>query len=176
MMQLLTGMRLNEVCQIHLSEIDKTLFEDHWIYTPQKHKNAWRRQERNILFGQAVREIIDRNSAKGRDEVFVSVRKKKTYTERNYAQTVNRIQDKFGLPKFTPYQLRHTAFTEVAVEFGTELADVFVGHKLKGSGATYDHSEIERQWHVVSRRQGRFAVKTDFLLENRPNLRIYTGE
>lgn len=173
-MQLLTGMRPNEVCQVNLSEIDKTLFSDRWIYAPQLHKTAWRGKERNILFGQSVREIIDRNASQWRDAVFVSVKKRKPYTEPNYARTISKIQKKYSLQKFVPYQLRHTAFTEVAAEFGIELADVFVGHCTKGIAAVYDHSELERQWFVVSRRQGSFQNERS--PEGRPTLRIFNGE
>ncbi|GHT34784.1 hypothetical protein FACS189427_02750 [Planctomycetales bacterium] len=70
---------------------------------------------------------------------------------------------KNGFTKWTPYQLRHTAFTEVAAEYGTDMADVFVGHLLKTSGKHYDNSAIERQWYVVSRRQDSLALKSEFV-------------
>lgn len=54
--QLLTGMRPSEVCELCVSEIDDT--DDIWVYKKHHHKNAWRGLSRTVYFGPQVKEIL----------------------------------------------------------------------------------------------------------------------
>jgi integrase len=172
-LQLLTGMRPSEVCGMTPGEINKTLFADRWLYEPAKHKNAWRGKKRTILLGQAAKDIIERNNGSDVHKPVFANHRQESYKEMRYAHVVRTVLKLNGLPKFTPYQLRHTAFTEVSLEFGCDYADAFVGHSVKGVAGVYDHSQLQKQWYVVQRRQGCFTVKTEF---SRPALRIFTGD
>ncbi len=55
--QLLTGMRPTEVCELCVSEIDAS--GDVWTYRKRRHKNAWRGISRKIYIGTQAKEIIE---------------------------------------------------------------------------------------------------------------------
>ena len=44
------------------------------------------------------------------------------------------------IPKWTPYQLRHTAFTENVKKYGIEVASKLAGHSSLNMARIYDHS------------------------------------
>ncbi|MDD3469834.1 MAG: site-specific integrase [Thermoguttaceae bacterium] len=54
--QLLTGMRPSEVCELCVSEIDRSA--EVWVYTKRRHKNAWRGLSRTVYLGPQAQEII----------------------------------------------------------------------------------------------------------------------
>ena len=45
---------------------------------------------------------------------------------------------------WTPYQLRHTAITEVSLQFGEESAQIFAGHSSMKTTDIYDHSKLQK--------------------------------
>lgn len=55
--QCLTGMRPSEVCEMRLSEVDRS--GTPWVYRKRDHKNAWRGKTRNILIGPQARTILE---------------------------------------------------------------------------------------------------------------------
>lgn len=54
--QLLTGMRPSEVCELCVSEIDRSA--EVWVYTKRRHKNAWRGLSRTVYLGPQAQDII----------------------------------------------------------------------------------------------------------------------
>ncbi|MFM9068358.1 MAG: tyrosine-type recombinase/integrase [Planctomycetota bacterium] len=55
-LQLLTGMRPAEVCQVRPCDIQRT--GPAWRYTPQRHKNEWRGKDRVVLIGPKAQELL----------------------------------------------------------------------------------------------------------------------
>jgi integrase len=56
LMQLYTGMRPGEVVLMRPCDIDQT--ENVWVYTPERHKNDWREQRREIPLGPKTKSIL----------------------------------------------------------------------------------------------------------------------
>ena len=57
-LQLATGMRPGEVCNMTTGDIDVTA--EPWCYQPKKHKTAWRGKRRPIFLGPDARAIVER--------------------------------------------------------------------------------------------------------------------
>lgn len=56
-LQLLTGMRPGELCQLKPEHIDRS--NDIWVFTPEHHKNAHRDQSRAICIGEQAQQILN---------------------------------------------------------------------------------------------------------------------
>jgi integrase len=54
--ELFTGMRPAEVCNLRLAEIDRT--GNVWVYRPANHKTAWRGKERVVPIGPRAQEVL----------------------------------------------------------------------------------------------------------------------
>jgi len=50
------------------------------------------------------------------------------YTTDSYRRAIRRVCDRFGIPKWSPNQIRHTAGTEIRKEYGLEAAQTVLGH------------------------------------------------
>ncbi len=59
------------------------------------------------------------------------------FTKDGLNQAVQRACKKAGVPKWTPYQLRHTAATEVARAKGLDVARAFLGHTTEKMTRNY---------------------------------------
>lgn len=56
-LQLLTGMRPGELCQLKPEHINRD--DDIWVFIPETHKNAYRDQSRAICIGEQAQEILN---------------------------------------------------------------------------------------------------------------------
>jgi integrase len=59
--QLLTGCRPDEACQLRMCDVDAS--GETWVYTPKKHKNAWRGHGRSIGIGKETQKVISEYTA-----------------------------------------------------------------------------------------------------------------
>jgi integrase len=185
-LQLLTGMRPAEMCQLRPCDLDRS--DAVWHYYPEKHKNAYRSIERIVSIGPRGQELLrpfllrgettycfsPAESDKQRRDKLTAQRKtpmscgnrvgtnRKTDKEKEpgtvydshsyrnavkYAITacnkVRRAEAKAAgaepdlVPKWTPYQLRHTAATKVRKEMGYETAGATLGHTNMSATAIY---------------------------------------
>jgi integrase len=57
-LQLLTGARPGEICLLRACDIDRSAAV--WVYTPRKHKTAYRGKKRRILIGPRGQEILSK--------------------------------------------------------------------------------------------------------------------
>jgi integrase len=72
-LQWLTGMRPSEVCNIRRADIDTS--GRVWLYTPIKHKTAWRGKQRIIGIGPHGQEILKEFFTSNLDDFFFSPRR-----------------------------------------------------------------------------------------------------
>ena len=153
--QMYTGMRSGELCQMRPCDIDTT--GQVWLYTPQSHKTEHHGHTRTIAIGpkaQAVLkpylkrqidaycftpdEALDHRTT-GRGRAVQPCYNKDTYgkavrraiekcqrAERKKAKKENRRAT--TIPTWHPHQLRHTAATIARKEFGVEAARAYLGH------------------------------------------------
>jgi integrase len=185
-LQLLTGMRPAELCQLRPCDLDRS--DSVWHYYPEKHKNIYRNIERIVSIGPRGQELLTpfllrpetaycfspAESDKQRRQKLTAQRKtpmscgntvgsnRNTEPEKEpgtvydshgyrkavqYAITacnkVRRVEAKADgtepdlVPRWTPYQLRHTAATKVRKEMGYECAGATLGHTNMSATAIY---------------------------------------
>jgi integrase len=97
-----------------------------------------------------------------------------------YDNTVKKTIDRYNLPKFVPYQIRHTYLTLVSLGHGRDIARAAAGHTTEAMTALYDHSDFEKVLNVV-REQNRLylarkAIGSDLPAADVPRLRVFSGE
>jgi len=154
-LQLLTGMRPDEVTIMRPCDIDRS--GEIWAYRPQTHKTEHHGIEKLILLGPKAQEVLapwlerdadaylfspkevwDAKIASRRREGKPSrPRKRKRrhvarpprdhYNDEGYCQAVERACKRAGVPKWTPGRLRHNAGTKVRAKFGAEAAQLVLG-------------------------------------------------
>jgi integrase len=128
-LQLLHAMRPGEVCGIKPCDIDFAHDGINWLYTPEAHKTAGRGLERTIVLCKASQEILKRYMKE--DEpgkaIFRNVRGN-PFTTNIFDKIIRNTIKKHKLPKFTPYQVRHTVATKMAKRYGLEPTRALLGH------------------------------------------------
>ncbi|MBQ2821866.1 MAG: tyrosine-type recombinase/integrase, partial [Thermoguttaceae bacterium] len=82
---------------------------------------------------------------------------KKTYSKDSYRRAVKRGLERaerhgVKIQHWTPYQLRHSAATELSIQLGREAAGVMLGHASANVTAGYDHSDREKVRKLVAER------------------------
>ncbi|MHC4180949.1 MAG: tyrosine-type recombinase/integrase, partial [Planctomycetota bacterium] len=168
-LQLLTGMRPDEVTIMRPCDIDRT--GEVWTYVPESHKMEHRGIEKVIPLGPKAqeilapwldreataylfspREVVDASLGRHRWEKAGTVRKKKQknasrrprehYDDETYCQAVERACKRAGVPKWTPGQLRHNAGTRIRRKYGLEAARLILGHRSAATTEIYAEKDM----------------------------------
>ena len=111
--QLLTGCRPAEACRLRMCDVDTT--GSVWIYSPAKHKNAWRGHARHIGIGAAAQKVLAEytdgvgpedyvfSPKRQRDEIFAAKRAtRKTKVQPSQVNRKKRNPRKLPGERFTP--------------------------------------------------------------------------
>lgn len=156
-LQLLTGMRPNEVCIMRA--VDITVASDEvWYYEPAHHKTEYANKKRRVRLGPRCIEIVrplmqglrpddylfdprkanaegKARNAKGRRRSDQKPNRTKTqrvigerYTKDSYRQAVQRACKKAEVPKISPRQFRKNALTRIERAHGLEIAAKLADH------------------------------------------------
>lgn len=155
--QLRTGARPGEICNMRGEEIDRT--GDIWRFTPGHHKTEHHGRFRIIAIGpkaqRALGEFIKDeglifNSHESRlwwineknpirDGVQPKLFRKapKAFTVGNYGQAIRRACAKARVPEWSPNQLRHTAATLIRKHFGLEKTKSVLSHSATSTTEIY---------------------------------------
>ncbi|MFK7821623.1 MAG: tyrosine-type recombinase/integrase [Planctomycetaceae bacterium] len=155
--ELLTGMRPGEVCQLRLREIDRS--GEVWLFTPASHKSEHHGRKRVIPIGPKAQAVILR-FATADAEAFVfrpkeasdgNVRARgECYQRNSYTQAVARGCKRAGV-KFTPNQLRHTAGTRIREVANLDAAQVVLGHSDRRTTEIYAEADTRLAVDVIRR-------------------------
>ena len=166
-LQRLTGMRPGEVAIMRACDLDTSGHV--WIFTPAEHKTEHHGHERTIYLGPRAQAIIhpflkrelnaclfspreaesDRKAAeaKGRRRPGQPESPRKTlrtvgerYTTDSYRRAIQRASETADVPAWSPNQLRHNAATRLRREYGIDVAQTILGHRL-GSSVTEVYAE-----------------------------------
>jgi integrase len=167
---LLTGARPGELFRLTPADLNRTgevelaggyrvkLGAGVWAYQPLAHKSAYRGHRRVVLLGpraQAVLTPLLAGRAPG-TPVFCPREARHAipegsdraprlrYDRHTLRQAVARACDHAGVPRFTPYQLRHNAASRLAAEFGPEVARIVLGHADLKVTATYVLDDLRK--------------------------------
>jgi integrase len=189
-LQLLTGMRPKELCAMKAGSIKRTkeefaeygqLFDgENWIYVLPKHKTEKYIGTKAIPLGKDEQKILTKYLNQPLDSFLFWNSHRKPMTRVCYDRNVKEAIDANNLQKFVPYQIRHTALSEISLEHGRDTARAVAGHTTEKMTARYDHSDLEKAFRVVRERNKKFIAQKkavgDLERSNIPNLRIFTGE
>ncbi len=165
-LQRLTGMRPGEVVQMRAVDLDMTARV--WTYTPATHKTAHHGHSRTVYLGPRAQTILrpflrpelaaqlfsPRDATADRAAVAKTHRRpgapkapSKTtrrirdgYDVHSYRRAIERACLKAGVPEWAPNRLRHNAATRLRREFGIDLAQTILGHRI-GSAITEIYAE-----------------------------------
>lgn len=153
-LQLLTAARPSELLTLTPADIDTTT--DPWEARPLEHKTAWKGRDRVVLFGPKAQSILRPFMLREPDRPMFSPKESEAerhakatvhrrpnqrpnpkvtdrtlgdaYSVDTYRRAVERACEKAGVPRWTPYRLRHSAATLIRREHGLEAAQVILGH------------------------------------------------
>lgn len=178
--QRLTGCRPEEVRIMRPCDIDRTSYDDVWIYVPDSHKNEHHQRGRHIAIGpqaQAVLEpYLNRSRTKHcfspRESYLQHVERRRSNSTRNsrakgtvseiygevyskdsYWQAIDRVCRANGIPRWSPNQLRHTAATEIRAAHGLEASQAVLGHAKADITQIYAERDLQKAVDVA-RQQG----------------------
>ena len=165
-LQLLTGARGGELVRLRAIDIDTS--GKVWAAELAEHKTAHHRIRRTIYFGPQAQDVLGvlmtrpvdahlfstREAERERHDVAPTHRRacqkpnpKKTdravgdhYTTASYRRAIHRACKEAGIPQWSPHRLRHNAATRLRREFGIDLAQTILGHRI-GSAITEIYAE-----------------------------------
>jgi integrase len=166
--QLLCGMRPQDVCRMTGAAIDRT--RDIWLYRPESHKNSHRGQSlvkaipvsaqdvlrpflrqspTEPLFASADSNEYWRSQERKPHTQAVASRSRRFYATSSYGRAVlygiaraNKAGEK--IPHWTPNQLRHLIASLIRRSSGIEAAQVFLGHAKMDATMIYAEQSEER--------------------------------
>lgn len=124
------------------------------VYSPEKHKNAWRGQDRAVFFGPralaAVKGLVDGKHA---DDLVFPNRDGGPFTRRTYGRAVARAAAKAGV-KLHVYSLRHSFKQRAARELSLDAARAAMGQASMSSTEKYAAGQDGKLASDVARRIG----------------------
>lgn len=121
--QLRTGMRPAEICELKGSEIE--LSESLWLYEPEEHKMAYLEMERSVLIASRAQLIL---MPYLQDGYLFKTRLGGPYRIDSYRQEIHRACDRQKVPRFGPQQIRKRTISEAAMQGGDIAAQKIAGH------------------------------------------------
>ena len=160
-LQVLTGMRPSELCNLKAGEIKKCFCrktgKNVWTFVPYHHKTKWKGKKRSITLGDEEMTILQKymTDKNADDFLFCNLRryKNKAITTQTYSSTIKKTQEEHDLEKFTPYQIRHANGTWVSTILDRDHARAQLGHTTEKTTGIYDHADAAKQEAVIEKRK-----------------------
>lgn len=178
LLQYWTGARPGEIFGLAPEDIDRS--RDIWVAAIHVHKNTWRKngkprfvaipaQAQELLaelleetapgqpLFQPVRAMRERwaecatHRAAQTDDTCGHIGER--YDKDTYRRAVVRACERAGVERWTPYQLRHTAATEIEAESGPQAARAALGHASLNTTQLYLHTSIEAAMEAARNRR-----------------------
>jgi integrase len=170
----LAAMRPGEVVRLRAADLDRA--GDIWFFRPASHKKAHLGQTRTIFLGPQAQAILvpwlercqDRPEGylfSAREAVAerylqlgrtLNLKAKKVpgehYQVTSYARAIAKGCARAGIPRWHPHQLRHSAATRLAAEFGIETARIILGHTSLDTTQIYAARDLQQALDVMRQR------------------------
>lgn len=131
-----------------------------WAAVKEEHKTDGGGYDRIIFFGPKSQRVL-RPLLRGRPAGAAILRPRdagagaghggERYSETAVLEAVKRACRRLGVPRWTPYQIRHSAFRLVQQRFGRDAARVFGGHKVGGVTERYAGSDLNAAAKVAAK-------------------------
>ena len=178
-LQRLTGMRPSEVFKMTVGDIDTKSIPGIWLYRLASHKTQKKTKKKRVIPLNATEQALIAPYLIGKkpaDSIFspktamlerhpkrkVSCLVGDFYNKGSYRVAVLRAIAKANrrlpvdeqIPRWTPYELRHSAASALSVELGGEAATSQLGHTSQTTTAIYLHREIEKLTKIAVAREG----------------------
>jgi integrase len=183
LLQALTGMRPSEICGLIVSEIIKdseairkyNLFGN-WLYLPKEHKTSGKDKQRPVVFDETAQIILKKymDGKEGDAPLFCNLQKRRgrAISVERYGRILAETIETHGLPKFTPYQIRHTNGTWISDVLDRDHARAQLGHSSVKTTGIYDHSDsvvkadIELQKAILLKRKEVGCAFSRYVIDN----------
>jgi integrase len=166
---LLTGARPSEILRLRPCDINRT--GEVWAAVIREHKLSYRGVVRTLYFGPSAQAILRPFLLRGDDDYLFSpieaeaerhaacdthrkphwkkTAKKTTrvigyfYDATDLTRAIRRVCDDNDIPRWTSYQLRHTACTTIEATADIEVARAILGHSTVDTTAIYTHKDAK---------------------------------
>ncbi|HAT9314954.1 TPA: tyrosine-type recombinase/integrase [Legionella pneumophila subsp. pneumophila] len=137
---LLTGIRIGEISQAQWNEVD---FEHSlWTIPPTHNKNNMTMQ---IHLSSLCKSLFKQLFATRNSQyVIANIRTGEPLSEKAITKAVSRIQERVGIPHWTPHDLRRTFATQLGqtLQVDPVVIEKCLGHKMPKIMATYNKNEM----------------------------------
>ena len=145
-----SGMRPSEVCRMRVQDLDTG--GEIWHYRLDAHKSSWRDGEgyegEAVSLGRECQRVLGPWLHQPGRPIYLfrpAVRRKEPcYTPASYCRAVLRACAAAGIPRWSPYQLRHSAKARLEAEFGTAAAAAQLRQRSLETTKRYAQSERVR--------------------------------
>jgi len=91
----------------------------------------------------AARKRHRRSTAPKKEKLNYARAPREHYDDKTYCRAVKRVCERFGIPKWTPNQLRHTAGTYIREVYGLESAKIILGHQSMATTEIYAEKDAK---------------------------------
>jgi len=177
-LQRLTGMRPSEVFLMTVGDIDTKSVPGIWLYRLASHKTQKKTRKKRVIPLNAAEQALIAPYLIGKkptDSVFNPKTAMKErypkrginrhigdfYNKNSYRYVILRVIERANrrlpadeqIPKWNPYELRHSAASALSVELGGEAATTQLGHTSATTTAIYLHRELEKLTKLAVERQ-----------------------
>jgi integrase len=154
--QQLTGMRPEEAVEFREGEIEQE--DDVWLYVPRSHKTEHHDKDRMIFIGPQAQKVIvplltgdpEQYVFRPVDSVNYDAEFNRCYRVDSYRQAIQRACKRAKVPSWSPNQLRHNVGTAIRKRFGTEAAQVVLGHGNLSVTEVYAERDMDLARKVMS--------------------------
>ncbi len=148
-----TAARPDEIVRLRPADVRKHP-DGTWSYAPAEHKTARSNKRRLIVFNATCRAILDRYLSGQKPDAWLFPADPFQAPGQHFCVTslrnaITSACHRAGVPRWTPYALRHAKITEVSLKYGVDVAQALAGHASKATTAIYDHNTLERVKRAV---------------------------
>jgi integrase len=182
-LQRLTGCRPSEIFNMRVGQIDKDSDPEFWLYRLSQHKTKAKTKRKKVIpLSKIEQELIAPYlvGKKSTEAVFsprtaqqewhngkrrVPKEYSEFYNKDSYRQAVEYAINKANksrpdddkIPRWTPYQIRHTAATAAELEVGFDGAQTLLDHERPDTTARYTHARLQKLKALARNRRDPFG-------------------